>query len=89
MLQLLFVMYSLIVTMLHDLLRNLPISFPQYNATISHFSLMSLLWKVDDILNELKKGVNMETIDYIAFFKGLKNMEIDIDFNDVEDLVHF
>jgi hypothetical protein len=50
---------------------------------------MSLLWKVDDILNELKKGVNMETIDYIAFFKGLKNMEIDIDFNDVEDLVHF
>jgi hypothetical protein len=50
---------------------------------------MSLLCKVDDILNELKKGVNMETIDYIVFFKGLKNMEIDIGFNDIEDLIHF
>jgi len=40
-------------------------------------------------MNEPKKGVNMETIDYIVFFKGLKNMEIDIGFNDVEDLTHF
>jgi hypothetical protein len=69
-------MYSLIVTMLHDLLCNLLISFPPYNAIIiSHYGLMSLFSKVDDILNELKKGVNMETIDYIVFFKGLKNME--------------
>jgi hypothetical protein len=48
-----------------------------------------LLCKVNDILNELKKGVNVETIDYIVFFKGLKNMEIDIGFNDVEDVIHF
>jgi len=47
-----------------------------------------LLCKVDDILNELKKGVNVEIIDYIVFFKGLKNMEIDIGINDVEDLTH-
>ncbi len=40
-------------------------------------------------MNELKKGVNVETIDYIVFFKGLKNMEIDIGFNDVEDVIHF
>jgi hypothetical protein len=40
-------------------------------------------------LNELKKGVNVETIDYILFFKGLRNMEIDIGFNDVEDFIHF
>ncbi len=40
-------------------------------------------------MNELKKGVNMETIDYIIFFKGSKNMEIDIGFNDVEDFTHF
>jgi hypothetical protein len=40
-------------------------------------------------LNELKKGENVETIDYIIFFKGLKNMEIDIGFNDVEDFTHF
>jgi hypothetical protein len=50
---------------------------------------MSLLCKVDDILNELKKGVNMETTNYIVFFKGLKNMEIDMGFNDVEDLTRF
>ncbi len=75
--------------MLHDLLCNLLISFPPSNVIISHFNLMSLLCKVDDILNELKKGVNMETIDYIVFFKGLKNMEIDIGFNDIEDLIHF
>ncbi len=31
----------------------------------------------------------METIDYFIFFKGLKNMEIDIGFNDVEDFIHF
>ncbi len=31
----------------------------------------------------------METIDYIIFFKGSKNMEIDIGFNDVEDFTHF
>jgi hypothetical protein len=48
-----------------------------------------LFCRVDDILNELKKGVNMQTTDYIVFFKGLKNMEIDIGFNDVEDLIHF
>jgi hypothetical protein len=44
---------------------------------------------VDDILNELKKGVNVETTNYIVFFKGFKNMEIHIGFNDVEDLTHF
>jgi hypothetical protein len=31
----------------------------------------------------------MEIIDYIVFFKGLKNMEIDIGFNDVKDAIHF
>jgi len=50
---------------------------------------LELLYRVDDILNELRKGVNVETTDYIVFFKGLKNMEIDIGFNDVEDLTHF
>ncbi len=75
--------------MLHDVQCNLLISFPPYNVIISHSSLMSLLCKVDDILNELKKGVNMETTNYIVFFKGLKNMEIDMGFNDVEDLTRF
>jgi len=36
-----------------------------------------------------RKGVNMETTNYIDFFKGFKNMETDIGFNDVEDLIHF
>jgi hypothetical protein len=36
-----------------------------------------------------RKGVNLETINYIDFFKGLKNMEINISFNDIEDLTHF
>ncbi len=31
----------------------------------------------------------METTNYIFFFKGLMNMEINIGFNDVEDLIHF
>ncbi len=31
----------------------------------------------------------METINYIVFFKGLKNMEIEIGFNDAEDFIHF
>jgi hypothetical protein len=50
---------------------------------------LELFCRVDDLLNELKKGVNMETTNYIVFFKGLKNMEINIGFNDVEDLIHF
>jgi len=40
-------------------------------------------------MNELKKGVNLESTNHIVFFKGLKNMEIDIGFNVVEDLIHF
>jgi hypothetical protein len=90
MLQLLFVMYSLILTTLHDLLCNLLISFPPYNAIISNYSLsLELFCMVDDILNELKKGPNVETTNYIVFFKGFKNMEIHIGFNVVEDLTHF
>ncbi len=36
-----------------------------------------------------RKGVNVEATNYIDFFKGLKNMEIYIGFNDVEDFIHF
>ncbi len=35
---------------------------------------------------ELKKCVNVEIIDYIVFFKGLKSMKIDISFNDVQSV---
>jgi hypothetical protein len=83
-------MYSLTVTMLHDLLCNLLISFPPYNTIISHSGLMS--WRALQgwwYIEWAEKNVNMETTDYIVFFKGLKNMEIDIGFNDVEDLTHF
>jgi hypothetical protein len=38
---------------------------------------------------ELKKGVSVETIDYIVFFKGLKSVEIEIVFNDVQSLTNF
>jgi hypothetical protein len=38
---------------------------------------------------ELKKGVGVETIDYIVFFKGLKSVEIEIVFNDVQGLTNF
>ncbi len=83
-------MYSLIVTMLHDFLCNLLINFPPYNAIISHSSLIP--WRALQgwwYIEWTEKGVNMETIDYIIFFKGLKNIEIDIGFNDVEDFIHF
>jgi len=38
---------------------------------------------------ELKKGVSVETIDYIIFFKGLKSVEIEILFNDIQSLTNF
>lgn len=38
---------------------------------------------------ELKKCVSVETIDYIVFFKGLKSVEIEIVFNDVQSLINF
>jgi hypothetical protein len=38
---------------------------------------------------ELKKGVSVETIDYIVFFKGLKSVEIEIVFNDVHNFTNF
>jgi len=38
---------------------------------------------------ELKKGVSMETINYIVFFKGLKNVEIEIVFNDIQSFTDF
>jgi len=90
MLQLLFEMYSLTITMLHDFLRNLLISFPPYNAIVSHFSLMSWIalqawWYIEWVEERCERGDNW----LHCFFKGLKNMEIDISINDVEDLTHF
>ncbi len=38
---------------------------------------------------KLKKGMNVETIDYIVFFKGLKSVEIEIVFNDIQSLTNF
>lgn len=43
----------------------------------------SIMWspcRVNNLLMELKKGVSVETIDYIVFFKGLKSVEIEIVF---------
>jgi hypothetical protein len=37
----------------------------------------------------LNKGVSVEITNYIVFFKGLKSMEINIGFSDIQSVTNF
>ncbi len=40
-------------------------------------------------MDELINGTPLDAFDYIIFFKGLKNMEIDITLSDLDHLTNF
>ncbi len=40
-------------------------------------------------MDELKNGTPLDVFDYIVFFKGLKNMEINISLSDLDHLTNF
>jgi hypothetical protein len=45
--------------------------------------------RVDKLLDELKNGTLPNVFDYIIFFKGFKNMEINISLNNFEHFMDF
>ncbi len=40
-------------------------------------------------MDELRNGTPLDVFDYIVFFKGLKSMEVDISFSDIDYLMDF
>jgi hypothetical protein len=48
-----------------------------------------LHYKVDELVDELRNGTPLDVFDYIVFFMGLKNMEINISLSNIDHLTNF